>query len=169
MIDTVMIAIADVCHGAGSFIEGIFRRQPKVEDLRKQVISFQDSLDQLEAVFQQQANETDLLVMHYNNLKFYQVFQRNTMRGRIQDELVCQYAALDYLTILINAAESGAKLSRDDLDFYRTYCKMFADGQIDAEELRTLQPIMRARHKNEIDSLQRCSLDHILNRIRSYK
>lgn len=169
MIDTVMIAIADVCHGAGSFIEGIFGRQPKIEDLRKQVLCFQDGLDQLEKVFQQQADEIDSLMMHYKNLKFYQVFQRNTLRDQIRDELVCQYAALDYLTILINTVESGAKLSRDDLDFYRTYCEMFADGQIDAEELHTLWPIMTKRHGNEIAALQRCSLDHTLARIRNYK
>lgn len=35
----------------GSFIEGIFGRQPDVEDVRKQVVSMQDSPDQLEETF----------------------------------------------------------------------------------------------------------------------
>lgn len=169
MIERVMIAVADVCYGTGSLIERVFGRQPKVEDLRKQVISMQDGLDQLEEVFRQQADELDAMVAQYNDLKFYQFVQKNILRESIQDELVCQYAALDYLTILINTVESGAKLSREDLDFYRTYCEVFADGQIDAEELRTLWPIMRQRHQNEIDALQPCSLDHTLNRIRKYK
>lgn len=169
MIETVMTTIAGVCYGVGSFIEDIFGRQPNIDDLRKQVLSLQDDLDQLQDVFQWQADEIDSLVAHYYDLRFYQVFQRNTLRARIREELVCQYAALDYLTILINTVESGAKLSRDDLDFYQTYCKVFADGQIDAEELRTLWPIMTKRHGNEIEALKRCSLDHTLSRIRNYK
>lgn len=154
----------------GSFIEGIFGRQPDVEDVRKQVVSMQDSPDQLEETFQQQAEVIDMMVMQYCDLKFYQFVQRNILREQIQDELVCQYAALDYLMILVSTAESGEKLSREDFDFYRTYCKVLADNLIDdVDELVTLRPIMHQRHRSQIEALQRYSLDCTLARIRKYK
>lgn len=169
MIDKVMIGIADVFHGAGSLLEGIFGRQPKPEELRRQVESFQVSADQLKQIFQQQNDEIERMIANYRALKFHQVFQKSALKQAIQDELVCQYAALDYLTILINAVESGAKLSREDLDFYYAYCKMFADGRIDSDEMVELRPVMLQRHAREIDALHPCDLSFVLDRIKNYR
>lgn len=169
MIDVVMTTIASAFHGVGNLIEGIFGKQPKKEDLQAQVSSLQQSADQLATVFQQQRGELDRMLLHYHQLKFYQIMQKSELKRQIQEELVCQYAALDYLTILIDAVESGQKMSRADLDFYYTYCKVFADGQIDANEITELHPFMRQRHAQELDALQPCSLDHALDRLRCYR
>ena len=169
MIDVVMTTIASAFHGVGNLIEGIFGKQLRKEELRVQVESMQQNADRLASVFQQQREELDRMLMHYHQLKFYQVMQKSELKRQIQEELVCQYAALDYLTLLIDTVESGQKMARADLDFYHTYCKVFADGQLDANEIAELHPIMRQRHAHELDALQPYSLDHALDRLRRYQ
>ena len=40
MMDKIIIVVANVYYGEGLFIEGIFGRQPKIEDIRNQIEAF---------------------------------------------------------------------------------------------------------------------------------
>lgn len=169
MIDVVMTTIAGAFHGVGNLIEGIFGKYPKMEDLRAQAVALSKTADQMKEVFRKQNEEIATSLAVLRSLKFYQFMQKSELRSQIQEELVCQYAAYDYLALLIDTVESGKKMSRSDLDFYLKYCKLFADGRIDADELAELRPIMMERHSREIEDLRPCDLDFVLDRFCRYK
>lgn len=108
------------------------------------------------------------MVGHYRALGFFQVYQKAALKKSIEDALVCQYASLDYLTLLLTAVNAPDKMSREDLDFYRMYTKALADGHIDADELEELRPIILTRHSREIERMNPCDLTFTLDRIRRF-
>lgn len=169
MIDTVFNTVSDVVNGAGSLIEGIFVKQPSQDDLKKQVRSLRSSVDSLERSFKAQSDVLDMLLAQYSELKFYQISQKASLQTMIKDELVTQYAALDYFSILLEAASSGERIPREDFEFFKTYGKMLQDGRIDSDELATLRPIMMQRHRLAINSLEPCDFDYIFIRIRGFE
>ena len=138
MIDTVFNAVSDIVNGAGSLIEGIFVKQPSQDELKKQVRTLQASVDTLENSFKTQNDVIDMLLAQHGELKFYQFNQKASLQTMIENELVTQYAALDYFTILLEAATSGQRMAREDFEFFKTYSKMLQDGRIDSDETRSI-------------------------------
>lgn len=169
MIDTVFNAVSDIVNGAGSLIEGIFVKQPSQDELKKQVRMLQASVDTLENSFKTQNDVIDMLLAQHRELKFYQLSQKASLQSMIENELVTQYAALDYFTILLEAATSGQRISREDFEFFKTYSKMLQDGRIDSDELEALRPIMRQRHRIALANLEPCEFGYILIRIRCFE
>lgn len=169
MIDTVFNAVSDIVNGAGSLIEGIFVKQPSQDELKKQVRMLQASVDTLENSFKTQNDVIDMLLAQHRELKFYQLSQKASLQSMIENELVTQYAALDYFTILLEAATSGQRMSREDFEFFKTYSKMLQDGRIDSDELEALRPIMRQRHRIALANLEPCEFGYILIRIRCFE
>ena len=169
MIDTVFNAVSDIVNGAGSLIEGIFVKQPSQDELKKQVRMLQASVDTLENSFKTQNDVIDMLLAQHKELKFYQLSQKASLQTMIENELVAQYAALDYFTILLEAATSGQRMSREDFEFFKTYSKMLQDGRIDSDELEALRPIMRQRHRIALANLEPCEFGYILIRIRGFE
>lgn len=169
MIDTVFNAVSDIVNGAGSLIEGIFVKQPSQDELKKQVRMLQASVDTLENSFKTQNDVIDMLLAQHKELKFYQLSQKASLQTMIENELVSQYAALDYFTILLEAATSGQRMPREDFEFFKTYSKMLQDGRIDSDELEALRPIMRQRHRVALANLEPCEFGYILIRIRCLK
>ena len=169
MIDTVFNAVSDIVNGAGSLIEGIFVKQPSQDELKKQVRTLQASVDTLENSFKTQNDVIDMLLAQHGELKFYQFNQKASLQTMIENELVTQYAALDYFTILLEAATSGQRMAREDFEFFKTYSKMLQDGRIDSDELEALRPIMRQRHRIALANLEPCEFGYILIRIRCFE
>lgn len=169
MIDTVFNAVSDIVNGAGSLIEGIFVKQPSQDELKKQVRMLQASVDALENSFKTQNDVIDMLFAQHRELKFYQLSQKASLQSMIENELVTQYAALDYFTILLEAATSGQRMPREDFEFFKTYSKMLQDGRIDSDELEALRPIMRQRHRIALANLEPCEFGYILIRIRCFE
>lgn len=169
MIDTVFNAVSDIVNGAGSLIEGIFVKQPSQDELKKQVRMLQASVDTLENSFKTQNDVIDMLLAQHRELKFYQLSQKASLQTMIENELVTQYAALDYFTILLEAATSGQRMAREDFEFFKTYSKMLQDGRIDSDELEALRPIMRQRHRVALANLEPCEFGYILIRIRGFE
>lgn len=169
MIDTVFNAVSDIVNGAGSLIEGIFVKQPSQDELKKQVRMLQASVDTLENSFKTQNDVIDMLLAQHKELKFYQLSQKASLQTMIENELVSQYAALEYFTILLEAATSGQRMSREDFEFFKTYSKMLQDGRIDSDELEALRPIVRQRHRIALANLEPCEFGYILIRIRCFE
>lgn len=169
MIDTVFLAVSDIVNGAGSLIENIFVKQPNSDELKKQVRSLQGSVGSLENIFKSQSDTIDMLLAQLAELKFYQVKRKSELQAMIENELVTQYAALDYFTILLEAATSGERMPRKDFEFFKTYSKMLQDGRIDSDELATLRPIIWERHRIALNNLEPCDFDYVFIRIRGFE
>lgn len=168
MIDIVFSAISDVVTGAGSFIDNVFNKRPNPEELKLQIESLKGSADNLEQIYRKQNEQIAQTLANYQALSFFQVYQKAALKKSIEDELVCQYASLDYMTLLLAAASGTEKMSREDLEFYRLYTKALADGRIDADEIEELRPIMLSRHAREIERMNPCDPNFVLDRIRRF-
>lgn len=168
MNDKVLVAMAGVLCGAGGFVAGILVRQPEISRLQKQVRALQAEVDELAQVATEQNEEIEKMLVNYRAMKVYQFSQKKQLKCDIQDELICQYAAADYLNLLMDTIETGAEMSRDNITFYKEYGKMLEDNQIDDKELETLRPIMLQRHRREIEDLSECNLEPIFERIRQF-
>ncbi len=166
MNDKVLIAIASALSAGGGLVVGLLVRQPEINRLQKQVEELQADVDQLETIAEEQNHEIAQMLLNYKALKIYQFTQRRQLKESIQDELICQYAALDYLTLLVDSVEPGSKMSADNIRFYKTYGKAIEDGEIDDNELEALKPFVLANHSSEIDRLKECDIRPVFERIR---
>lgn len=168
MNDKVRIAIASVLSGAGGVVIGILVRQPEINKLQNQVEMLQADVSELESVVEEQNNEIAQMLVNYKALKIYQFFQRRQMKDSIQEQLICQYAAADYLNLLLDCVSAGKKMNAEEIRYYKMYGKMLEDNQIDDCELETLRPIILERHGSEIERMQECDLRTVFERIRLY-
>lgn len=168
MNNKVLIAIASVLSGAGGVVIGVLVRQPEINKLQKQVKILQADVSELENVVEEQNSEIAQLLIRYKSLKIYQFSQRRQVKDNIQEQLICQYAAADYLNLLLDCASSGKKMSADEIRYYKMYGKMLEDNQIDDNELEVLRPIILEKHGSEIDRMQECDLRAVFERIRLY-
>ena len=168
MQDKIMVAIAGIMCGAGGFVAGMLVRQPEINRLQNQVMTLQQDIDSLIQVAAEQNQEIEHLLVKYKSLKVFNFLKKGKLRENIQDELICQYAAADYLTLLLDSVEFGKKMSRDEIKFYRQYGSILEDNFVDDEELEVLRPLMMERHERQIKKLQRCDFAPIFKRIELY-
>lgn len=169
MNDKVMVALAATLAGAGGVIAGVMIRQPEVNKLQKQVKVLQSDIFALKNVVEEQNGEIAQLMLQYKALSVFQISKRREMRQSIQDQLVCQYAARDYLTLMFECATSDRKMTKDEIVFFKTYGRIIADNVIDDSEVEQLCPLVYAVHGSEIDALQECDAMPVLDMIQSYE
>lgn len=169
MKDKALLAIAGILGATGGVVVGILIRQPEINKLQNQVRCLQKDIEQLENVIEEQNAEIAQMIVNYKTLKIYQISKRQQLRGSIKDGLICQYAANDYLTLLINCINPETKMTKDEIHFYKTYTKMLSDDQIDAAEIEILRPIILNKHPHEIKNLVECDPQPTLEKIKNYE
>lgn len=168
MYDKMFTVLVGTLCGAGGFVAGALSRQPEINKLQEQIICLQADVEALKQAATEQNGEIEQLLVNYRALSVFSLRQRGELKGAIQDELVCQYASHDYLTLLLDVVNSGKKMSSDDIAFYKQYGKMLEDNVIDQQELEILRPTMMERRGREISSLTPCNLDLVFERIATY-
>lgn len=168
MYDKMMIAVAGAVCGVGGFVAGFLVRQPEINKLQEQVRCLQQDVDQLTQAARAQNDEIEQLLVNYRALSVFSLKRKKELRDSIQDELVCQYASNDYLTLLMDVASTGKEMSSEEIDFYKQYGKMLEDNVIDQRELEILRPMMMEKHGWEIQRLKECDLQPVFERIRQY-
>lgn len=169
MNDKVMVALATTLTGAGGVIAGVMIRQPEVNKLQKQVKILQSDISALKNVVEEQNAEITELMMRYKALSIFQISKKREMKQELKEQLVCQYAARDYLTLMFECATADRKMTKDEIVFFKTYGKIIADNVIDDFEVEQLRPLVYAVHGPEIDSLQECDALPVLDMIQSYE
>lgn len=168
MKDKALLVIAGILGATGGVVAGILIRQPEINKLQSQVQCLQKDIEQLENVIEEQNAEIAEMIVNYRALKIYQILKRQHLRDSIQDKLICQYAANDYLSLLISCINPEIKMTKDEIHFYKTYTKMLSDDQIDADEIEILRPIILDKHSHEIKNLVECDPRPTLNKIKNY-
>lgn len=168
MNDKVLMAIGACMSAAGGIIAGALIRQPEINKLQKQVEMLQADLARIESVAEEQNREISQMLITRSALKVYQFSKRSQMKNGIQDRLICQYAAADYLTLLLDHVSSDIEMNSEEIKFYKLYARMIEDNRIDDDELAQLKPIMMKRHGREIEEMQTCDMKAIFERIRRY-
>lgn len=168
MRDKVFAALIGTLCGAGGFVAGALIRQPEINKLQKQVACLQADVDELKRVAAEQNSEIKRLLLNYRALGVFAFAQKRELKNEIQDELVCQYASYDYLTLLLDAVSTGRKLEPEEVRFYKQYGKMLEDNIVDQRELEQLRPVIMERHAHEITSMKECDLQPIFDKIEQY-
>lgn len=168
MHDKVFAVLVGTLCGAGGFVAGAMVRQPEINKLQKQVTCLQADIADLKQVAAEQNDEIKQLLLNYRALGVFAFSQKRELKEEIRDELVCQYASYDYLTLLLDVVNTGRKLEPEEVKFYKQYGKMLEDNIIDQRELEQLRPMIMQRHGREIDSMKECDLQLVFDRIEEY-
>ena len=106
MYDKVFVALVGTLCGAGGFVAGALVRQPEINKLQKQVACLQADVEELKQVAAEQNDEIKQMLLNYRALGVFAFQQKKELKSEIQDELVCQYASNDYLTLLIDVVST---------------------------------------------------------------
>lgn len=168
MYDKVFVALVGALCGTGGFVAGALVRQPEINKLQKQVACLQADVEELKQVAAEQNDEIKQMLLNYRALGVFAFQQKKELKSEIQDELICQYASNDYLTLLIDVVSTGRKLDSDEIKFYKQYGKMLEDNIIDQRELEELRPLMMDKHGHEINAMRECDLQSTFDRIEQY-
>ena len=106
--------------------------------------------DGLEATVEKQNVEIANLIVQYQSLKLGQVFKKAKLDGEIRDALAMQYAAVDYISMLIGTIQGERQMSQDDVRFYKVFGK-YVDGKDSSDDnLEAICSYARERHAYEI-------------------
>lgn len=168
MYSKMMVAVSGVLCGAAGFAAGFLVRQPEINRLQEQISCLQADVDQLTQAAEAQNDEIEQLLVNYRAQSVLSFKRRKEIRDSIQDELVCQYASNDYLTLLMDVVTSGRKMTAEEISFYKQYGKMLEDNAIDQRELEVLRPMMMEKHGSKIQRMKECDLQPVFERIRLY-
>ena len=155
-----MIKLKDWIWGAiiaiSFFFLGWLSRQPSINKLKKQVITLQKNNEQLLARCDQLQTEFRELLVQHKALKVLQIKRKAESKGRLQENLMMQYAIRDYLELLLNRIKTQQKLSRDEKAFFKAFEGVIDGAVLTGSDKAHVKEYVVAHHKKELDTLREC-------------
>lgn len=145
------------------FIAAILVMQPKINKLKKQVATLQKNNTQLlERCSHLQAEFHELLVQH-KALKALHFKKKAESKGRMQENLMMQYAIRDYLELLIKRVKHQQKFDNDEKLFFNAFEGVIDGSVLSASEKVRVKEYVTAHHKADIEALKECDFTLTLN------
>lgn len=168
MNDKVMMAIGAALGLGGGVGMGLLLRQPEINKLHKQVKMLQGDVERLQAVVEEQDQEIAQLIVEYKAVSVIHFFQRSAMKEEIEDKLLNQYAAADYLRLLLDCVNGDYKMEPDDVRFYKSFGRMLNNEPIDYDDKEFVKEYVRVRHSGQIRRLEICDTENVFEEIKAY-
>lgn len=168
MDNKVQVALGIAGGAVAGVVAGVILRQPEINKLQKQVKVLQDRLQEMEEVVKKQNADIATLLVQRESLKIYQFIKRQQLDGQIRELLVEQYAAADYINLLIGRIKGGPDLTDEEILFYRAYKKQIDDKRVSEEERQTVDAYVYKRHGTEIGRLEPCDTQVVFDELRRY-
>ena len=168
MNNKVMIAIGAALGLGGGVGIGLLLRQPEINKLHKQVKMLQGDVGRLQSVIEEQNQEIAQLIVEYKAVSVIHFFQRSAMKEEIEDILLDQYAAADYLHLLLDCVNGDYIMEPDDVRFYKSFGRMLSNEPIDYDDEEFVKEYVRMRHSGQIRRLELCDTESVLEEIRAY-
>lgn len=166
--DKAIMAIASILSGLAGFVGGALVRQPEINKLHKMVKKLQEDVDILEQRITEQDNDIAAMLVEYEALKIFQFSRRKEMKSDIQESLILQYAAVDYLQLLVDYAHADIQMTKEDVQFYKAYGKLISGKLVDFKEKECIKSYVMQHHASDIERLKACDSSRVLEEIRQY-
>jgi len=153
---------------AGFFL-GFFVRQPKINKLKKQVLSLQKQLNSLQTKMIGYQESFDDLYIQYKGLKVLQLKKKAEYEGKLKDNLVLQYGMKAYLELLLDTVKKSRKLTDEEFAFYRAFDDVIEGKQVGKNSFSKIKEYVLSQYKHDINALKPCDCELIWQSIREYK
>lgn len=163
----IMVLSCTITATAG-FVAGILVRQPEINKLRKQIEDLQQNNEKLKNALSEQNDKLAQLFISYKSINIFRILKRRKVKEDVRLHLVFQYATSDYLNLMIDRVENKYKMSREEIEFYRNYEKIIADGVIEDPELELIKEYILSNHFNDIQKLKECDTNLAFERIKNF-
>ena len=135
---------------------GVLAMQPKVNKLKKQVAALQKNNAQLLARCDQLQVEFRELLVQHKALKALHFKKKADSKGRLQENLMMQYAIRDYLELLLKRVKTQQKFERDEKVFFKAFEGVIEGAALSGSDKAHVKEYVLAHHKGEIDALREC-------------
>ncbi len=163
MLKTILI---DSFIWLSGFVVGALSRQPKINELKKQVESLKAEVTRLQGCIKKQKNQISELKKRYIALKGFQFLKQIKQREYLKGSLMYQYALKDYLEILIDADHiNKVNMNKGEIKFYNAFGKILNAGQITDKDRSVIIEYISEKYKSEIDNFQEPDFDKIMDYI----
>ena len=147
------------------FIAAVLVMQPKINKLKKQVATLQKNNSHLlDRCSQLQTEFRELLVQH-KALKALHFKKKAESKGRMQENLMMQYAIRDYLELLIKRVKHQEKFDNDEKLFFKAFEGVIDGAALSASEKVRVKEYVTAHHKADIEALKECDFALTLNEL----
>ena len=153
---------------AGFFL-GFFIRQPKINKLKKQVVSLQKQLTSLQNKMIGYQEAFDDLFVQYKGLKVLQLKKKAEYEGRLKDNLVLQYGMKAYLEMLLDTVKQTRKLSSEEFTFYRAFDDVIEGKSIGTSTFSKIKGYVISKYKHEINALKPCDCEAVWQAVQAFK
>lgn len=130
--------------------------QPKVNKLKKQVAVLQENNAQLLARCNHLQEEFRELLVQHKALKALQFKKKADSKGRLQENLMMQYAIRDYLELLLKRVKTQQKFDNGEKTFYKAFEGVIEGAPLSGTDKAHVKEYVLAHHKGEIDALREC-------------
>lgn len=152
---------------AGFFI-GFFVRQPKINKLKKQVLSLQKQLGNLQSKMIGYQESFDDLFIQYKGLKVLQLKKKAEYEGKLKDNLILQYGMKAYLEMLLDTVKNSRKLTSDEFTFYRAFDDVIEGKQVGTSAFSKIKDYVASKYKREINALTPCDCSFEFQKLQEY-
>ena len=166
----VPIIIPVLAELLGGATVGALSRQPEINSLQAQVRKLQSEVERLQNVIRMQDRQIKQLLVQYKGLKAYQFNARNKARNYTRGALIFQYAYKEYLELLMHSVDTGmVKLSQEETIFFNIFDKVIEGQNVSDSEKEAIKEYILYRYKTQIDNLQECDCNSMVERLRDYR
>jgi len=130
--------------------------QPKVNKLKKQVAALQKNNAQLLARCDQLQKEFQELFVQHKALKALHFKKKADSKGRLQENLMMQYAIRDYLELLLKRVKTQQKFDGNEKAFFKAFEGVIEGAVLTGSDKTRVKEYVMTHHKAEIDALRVC-------------
>lgn len=152
----------------GGLFAGMMIRQPKINKLKKQVLSLQKQLSNLQDRMVGYQESFDNLLLQYKGLKVLQLKKRAEMKGKLEENLVLQYGMKAYLSLLLEKIKNGKKMEKDELSFYKAFDDVIEGKSLSSNQLSVVKDYVMSKYRGQINSLVVCDCSNEFKKIEEY-
>lgn len=150
-------------------VVGMLAMQPKINKLKKQVVSLQKNNAQLLARCDQLQTEFRELLVQHKALKALHFKKKADSKGRLQENLVMQYAIRDYLELLLKRVKTQQKFASNEKVFFKAFEGVIEGATLTGSDKAHVREYVLSHHKAEIDALRECDFAPTLQALNEWE
>lgn len=153
----------------GGSIIGALSRQPEINNLKKQVRQLQGEVERLQKIIHTQDKQIRTLLVRYKSLKAYQFNEKSKARSYVRGALIFQYAYKEYLELLMKSIDNNyVDMNNEESIFFNIFDKIIEGQDVSDNERQAIKEYILYRYKIQIDNLEECNTDYLIERLQKY-
>ena len=137
-------------------LAGVLSRQPKINNLKKQVAFLQKEPIRLQKLCQSYQDDFRNLYAQHKALKAYRLREKAASKEKSKENLILQYAIKDHIELLFKCVKDEQKLSKEEIAFFNASENVIEGKPLSASDKVIIKNFVLKRHSAAIENFQEC-------------